>query len=120
MQVPFCTIIDQNEFNGLSYLEKYQPSQDEKDQKIKQIVDEKILDCLQAQKEEINLSILIIVIMPIIKFLITNLINKKQFCIIKARTNQERKAWQNFFIKGRFIMKCTSYKIKIALFFEPN
>lgn len=27
---------------------------------------------------------------------------------------------QNFFIKGRFIMKCTSYKIKIALFFEPN
>ena len=57
VEVPFCTIIDQNDFNGLSYLEKYQPSQDEKDQKIKQIVDEKILDCLQAQKEEINLSI---------------------------------------------------------------
>lgn len=224
VEVPFCTIIDQNDFNGLSYLEKYQPSQDEKDQKIKQIVDEKILDCLQAQKEEINLSIsllimqqiinliqqgiqsitfilqlvvlyvcidlastiisglmnyyttkfslkfnlhikdcimqkasqlslwhyensntydkiklaeganggtlmsqftsfttligqaitslsyivillhfnyiiiLIIVIMPIIKFLITNLINKKQFCIIKARTNQERKAWYYSFI----------------------
>lgn len=57
VEVPFCTIIDQNDFNGLSYLEKYQPSQDEKDQKIKQIVDEKILDCLQAQQEEINLSI---------------------------------------------------------------
>lgn len=42
--------------------------------------------------------ILIIVIMPIIKFLITNLINKKQFCIIKARTNQERKAWYYSFI----------------------
>ena len=52
VEVPFCTIIDQNDFNGLSYLEKYQPSQDEKDQKIKQIVDEKILDCLQAQQEE--------------------------------------------------------------------
>ena len=55
VEVPFCSIIDQNDFNGLSYLENPQPPRDEKDRKIKQIVDEKILYCLQSQGEEIFL-----------------------------------------------------------------
>lgn len=55
VEVPLCDIIDQNNFNGLSYLDINQPFRSEKDQKIKQIVDEKILYCLQSQGEEITL-----------------------------------------------------------------
>lgn len=55
IEVPLCTIIDENDFNGLSYLGTFPPSEDEKDQRIKQIVDEKILCCLQSQQEEVFL-----------------------------------------------------------------
>lgn len=56
VEVPLCDIIDQNSFNGLSYIENNnQIFNNEKDQKIKQIVDEKILYCLQSQGEEVTL-----------------------------------------------------------------
>lgn len=42
--------------------------------------------------------ILIIIITPIVKYIIVNTINKKQFAIVKARTNQERKTWYYNFI----------------------
>ncbi len=56
VEVPLCDIIDQNKFNGLSYLDSEQTIHSEKDKKIKQIVDEKILYCLQTQGEEVTLS----------------------------------------------------------------
>lgn len=56
VEVPLCDIIDQNNFNGLSYLDTEQTYHDENVKKIRQIVDEKILDCLQSQEEEITLS----------------------------------------------------------------
>ena len=55
IEVPLCTIIDENEFNGLSYLGVSSSFEDEKDQRIKQIVDEKILYCLQSQQTEVFL-----------------------------------------------------------------
>jgi thiopeptide-type bacteriocin biosynthesis protein len=55
IEVPLCDIIDQNNFNGLSYLENDQPVRDEKEQTIKQIVDEKVMYCLQTQCEEVAL-----------------------------------------------------------------
>lgn len=57
--------------------------------------------------------ILIIIVMPIVKFFITNLINKKQFNIIKARTNQARKAWYYNFIvtNGTHFKELKSYNL---------
>ena len=56
VEVPFCEIIDPNRFNGLAYLKEDHAFQnEEKDRKIKQIVDEKILYCLQSQGEEVIL-----------------------------------------------------------------
>lgn len=55
VEVPLCTIIDANDFNGLSYLEAIPSSEDEKDRRIKQIVDDKILYCLQSQQEDVFL-----------------------------------------------------------------
>lgn len=57
--------------------------------------------------------ILIIIITPTIKFFITNLINKKQFHIIKERTNQERKAWYYNFIvtNGTHFKELKSYHL---------
>lgn len=57
--------------------------------------------------------ILIIVVLPIIKFVITNRINLKQFRIIKARTNQERKAWYYNFIvtNGTHFKELKSYHL---------
>ena len=55
IEVPLCEIIDPNRFNGLAYLDNDQAIQSEKDRKIKQIVDEKILFCLQSQGEEVIL-----------------------------------------------------------------
>lgn len=55
IEVPLCEIIDPNRFNGLAYLDNDQAVQSEKDRKIKQIVDEKILYCLQSQGEEVIL-----------------------------------------------------------------
>lgn len=55
IEVPLCEIIDPNRFNGLAYLDNDQVVPSEKDRKIKQIVDEKILYCLQTQGEEIVL-----------------------------------------------------------------
>lgn len=57
IEVPLCEVIDPNRFNGLAYLENGQVfRREEKDRKIKQIVDEKILYCLQTQEEEIILQ----------------------------------------------------------------
>lgn len=56
VEVPLYDIIDQNNFNGLSYLDSEQSVHNEKDQKIRQIVDEKILYCLQSQGEEVSLT----------------------------------------------------------------
>lgn len=56
IEVPLCEIIDQNGFNGLSYVGQNRPIHDEKDQQIREIVDEKILYCLQSHEEEIQLS----------------------------------------------------------------
>lgn len=57
--------------------------------------------------------ILIIIITPIAKFIITNFINAKQFNIIKARTNQERKAWYYNFIvtNGTHFKELKSYNL---------
>lgn len=56
VEVPLCEIIDPNRFNGLAYLSNDQALHpEEKDRKIKQIVDEKILYCLQTQGEEVVL-----------------------------------------------------------------
>lgn len=56
VEVPLCDIIDPNRFNGLAYLDNDQAVQSEKDRKIKQIVDEKLLYCLQSQGEEVVLQ----------------------------------------------------------------
>lgn len=56
VEVPLCDIIDQNHFDGLSYLNEAQAIREERDKKIKQIVDEKLLYCLQAQEEEVRLT----------------------------------------------------------------
>lgn len=57
--------------------------------------------------------ILIIIVTPIIKFFITNFINKKQFNIIKARTNQARKVWYYNFIvtNGTHFKELKSYNL---------
>ena len=57
--------------------------------------------------------ILIIIITPVVKFFITNRINVKQFNIIKARTNQERKAWYYNFIvtNGTHFKELKSYHL---------
>ncbi len=57
--------------------------------------------------------ILVIIIMPVAKFLITNRINVKQFNIIKARTNRERKAWYYNFIvtNGTYFKELKSYNL---------
>ena len=57
--------------------------------------------------------ILIIIILPTIKYLMTNLINKKQFEIIKKRTNESRKAWYYNFIvtNGTHFKELKSYHL---------
>lgn len=57
--------------------------------------------------------ILIIIILPIIKFFVTNFINKKQFNIIKERTNESRKAWYYNFIvtNGIHFKELKSYQL---------
>lgn len=57
--------------------------------------------------------IIVIIITPIAKFFITNYINLKQFRIIKARTNEERKAWYYSFIvtNGIHFKELKSYSL---------
>lgn len=65
------------------------------------------------------LVILIIIVTPVVKFFITNRINVKQFNIIKARTNQERKAWYYNFIvtNGTHFKELKSYHL-LSYFIE--
>lgn len=57
--------------------------------------------------------ILIVIVLPVMKFLITNHINVKQFNMIKARTNQERKAWYYSFLvtNGTHFKELKSYHL---------
>lgn len=57
--------------------------------------------------------IMIIIIVPIVKFFITNQINRKQFEIIKGRTNESRKAWYYNFIvtNGTHFKELKSYHL---------
>lgn len=55
IEVPLIEIIDTNCFNGLSYLENASYNTDEREKQIHNIVDSKILDCLQAQQDEVVL-----------------------------------------------------------------
>lgn len=44
------------------------------------------------------LIIPLLVIFPVIEFVISNKINREEFCIVKRRTNDARKAWYNGYI----------------------
>ena len=57
--------------------------------------------------------ILIIIVIPVVKFFITNRINQKQFRVVKERTNETRKAWYYNFIvtNGTHFKELKSYHL---------
>ena len=57
IEVPLCEIIDPNNFNGLSYLENSTFNSNEREKRINQVVDDKIMDCIQSQGIEVELTI---------------------------------------------------------------
>lgn len=59
--------------------------------------------------------VIVVMIIPVVKYLITNKINLKQFEIIKSRTNEERKAWYY----SHIVLSGDSYKeLKIYNLFK--